>query len=271
MKLTIAYIVYNENNIFFRASLKSALEIADEIIIIDGRSTDGTLELIDSFNDSRIKVIQKRYEHENIGANGKQRNEYLKYATGDFILVLDADEIIDDYGFLLKEIMKDSKFDVYNVKMVHFIENFSKVDATLAGSPQFDPTYKHYVMRRFFRNNKGFYYPETEHPILLGDMKRNEKTESFKQLSELYPAKANDSQHVGIIDNVTIYHLGYLKGQMDILKKYKNHLAKSNIHTKEFLEWWKNSRMFGFYPTKLIKPEEITSTIIKEMIKTGEV
>ena len=243
MKLSICYIIFNENNIFFRASLKSALEIADEIIIIDGGSTDGTLELIDNYKDGRIKVIHKKYD-EDKGANGKQRNEYLKYATGDWILVLDADEIIDDYGFLLKEIMKDSKFDVYNIKMVHFIENFSKIDATLAGSPQFDPSYTHFVMRRFFRNKQGLYYPEVEHPLLLGDINA-----------------------IGNIDKVTIYHLGYLKGQIDILKKYKNHVAKSNIHTREFLEWWVNSHLTGIYPTKKIEINEITSTIIKQIMK----
>ncbi len=56
---------------------------------------------------------------------------------------------------------------------------------------------------------------------------------------------------------------------MDIIKKYRNHKAKSNIHSLEYLNWWKNAHLFGTYPTKSIKLEEITSTIIKEMIQNG--
>ena len=43
MTLSVCYITFNENNLIFKASLESVLPIADEIIVIDGHSTDGTL------------------------------------------------------------------------------------------------------------------------------------------------------------------------------------------------------------------------------------
>jgi len=242
MKLSICYIIENENNEFFKASIKSILDVADEIIIIDGGSIDGTLKYLNSLKDDRIKIIHKSYEHDYRGANGKQRNEYLKWATGDWILVLDADEILNDNGFLLRDYM-NSKFDCYNIKMIHFIGNFGQIDASEAGTPKFNPNYKHFVLRRFFKKTDKIFYPETEHPVLQGPKK------------------------IGNIEEIEVYHLGYLRGMNDIIKKYKIHVEKSQIHSPEFLRWWKQAHLLGGYPVRKIHPDEIKSEIIKEMIK----
>jgi len=242
MKLSICYIIENENNDFFKMSLKSINSIADEIIIIDGGSTDGTLEYLNSLNDSRIKIINEPYRHTYRGADGYQRNQYLKHATGDWILVLDADEIIDDGVSLLKQYM-EGPIDVYDVKMIHFFYNFGMVDASFAGQPHYDANYINYVPRRFFRNKEGLYYAEVEHPVLLGEIK-----------------------DIGHIDDVIIYHLAEVRGQLWTLKKYKNQIKKSNMHSRQYLDWWKKARLLGEYPIKPITFEEITSSVIKEMI-----
>jgi glycosyltransferase involved in cell wall biosynthesis len=245
MKLSIAYIIENEENEFFRMSLKSVLPIADEIVIIDGGSIDGTFKLLDEFKDERIKVIHKPYLHNDKGANGLQREEYLKWVTGDWVLVLDGDEILSDNGFLLKEVYANNKegIDVYSVQMVHFIGNLSKRDATFGGTPQLSPNYKHHVPRRFFRRTPNLSYPHVEHPTLEG-----------------FPGKESN------IDDVIIYHMGYLKGLDDIIAKYKNHLTKSNIHNPEFLKWWKNAHLLGQYPVADIKLEDINSYLIRELV-----
>ena len=45
-KLVIVYMVQNENNPFFRWSLQASRAIADHVVILDGRSEDGTHGLI---------------------------------------------------------------------------------------------------------------------------------------------------------------------------------------------------------------------------------
>ena len=248
VKITVAMIVENENNIFFVQSLKSALSIADEIIIIDGNSQDGTLELIDSFNDRRIKIIHNKFQHENKGANGRQRNEYLKWATGDWILVLDADEILSDNAHFLKKYAEERKFEVFDIKMLHFIYSLKWVDATSAGNPLVkDENHIHRVMHRFFKRTPDVLYPEVEHPVLSG----------FKG-------------DVGIIDDVIIYHLGYMKGIPMVFDKYNLNLAKSNIHNQEFLKIWYKAHVNGTYPVREINNNEINSYLLRELIE-GEV
>lgn len=72
-----------------------------EIIVIDDYSSDNSIEIIESFKDSRIKLIK---HSENMGA-AKTRNDGIESATGDFICFLDS----DDY-WKLKKIEKQLRF-----------------------------------------------------------------------------------------------------------------------------------------------------------------
>ncbi len=60
-----------------------------EIIIVDDASKDNTLEILKSFHDNRIRVLQHR---ENAGP-GKARNTAIEAATGKYIAVTDADDL----------------------------------------------------------------------------------------------------------------------------------------------------------------------------------
>ena len=46
------------NNYSFLASIKSILPIVDEFIVVVCDSEDGTLELVKTINDSKIKIVQ---------------------------------------------------------------------------------------------------------------------------------------------------------------------------------------------------------------------
>jgi len=217
MTLSVCYLTTNANHVVFKASLESVIGIADEIIILDGGSTDGTLDLIDSFHSKKIKVIYKKYKKELKGINGMQRNECLKHVTGDWVLVLDADEVLSDNGFLLPKLGEKQGADLYDVRMEHFVWNLNLVDATRE---------EHFVPRRFFRNVNGLWYPEEEHPVLQGNGKS------------------------GRISEVTIFHYGLTFGIWDVLNKHQNHVKKSRTHSPDFLKWWKEGLLFGTYPVK---------------------
>lgn len=62
-----------------------------ELLITDDHSTDGTVEAVVSFNDSRIKLFRL---NENSGA-GVARNNSIRNATGRYIAFLDSDDIWD--------------------------------------------------------------------------------------------------------------------------------------------------------------------------------
>lgn len=85
--LSACLIVRNEAPVLNRC-LSSIQTIADEIILVDTGSTDDTLKIAAQFTD--------RIFHFNwIDDFGAARNYSLEQATGDWILVIDADEWLD--------------------------------------------------------------------------------------------------------------------------------------------------------------------------------
>jgi glycosyltransferase involved in cell wall biosynthesis len=110
MKLSIGIITFNEEKILGR-TLDSVKGIADEIIIVDSNSTDSTVEIAKSFG---AKVFSEDWK-----GFGVQKNSVLDKCNGEWILLLDADEVIStelaekiDYI-----ISNDSKYSVFKINL----------------------------------------------------------------------------------------------------------------------------------------------------------
>src|SRR3972149_2146143 len=98
--LSLCMIVKNEEK-FLPACLESVKGHVDEIIIVDTGSTDRTVEIAESYN-------AKIYHHPWKNSFSKARNYSLKYATCDWILILDADEeIVKKDAHKLRKVIKD--------------------------------------------------------------------------------------------------------------------------------------------------------------------
>jgi len=61
----------------------------DEVVVSDDRSTDNTLEIIKSFQDSRIKIYTNRFSS---GPVGNFQNA-MSHVSGDIIFLCDQDDI----------------------------------------------------------------------------------------------------------------------------------------------------------------------------------
>ncbi|HEU4686191.1 MAG TPA: glycosyltransferase family 2 protein [Nitrospira sp.] len=87
-------------------SIRSVLPICDEFIVNVGRCEDGTLDLIRSIGDPRVKIIESVWD-ESLRKDGliysQQTNIALARCTGDWALYMQADEVMheDDLPVLL--------------------------------------------------------------------------------------------------------------------------------------------------------------------------
>lgn len=97
--------LYNKRNSITN-TLKSVCEqtiSCFEVIVVDDGSTDNSVEVVKQFDDSRIRLIQK----EN-GGVCSARNRGIKEAKGEYIALLDADDVWDkDYLLEQKKMIED--------------------------------------------------------------------------------------------------------------------------------------------------------------------
>src|SRR3990167_5913953 len=84
-KLTVVVPTKNEEDKISRCL--ESIKWADEIVIVDGYSTDKTLDIA---KDYGAKIVQNRFD----GNFDKERNLGIDNSSADWILQLDADEVV---------------------------------------------------------------------------------------------------------------------------------------------------------------------------------
>lgn len=96
MKLSLCMIVRDEEEALPQC-LKSVQGVVDEMVVVDTGSTDRTVEVARQYG---ARVYSFTWNHDFAAA----RNESLQYASGEWILVLDADEVLEPgMGLCLKQ------------------------------------------------------------------------------------------------------------------------------------------------------------------------
>jgi len=80
-------------------SIRSILPVVDEFIVNVGRCEDGTLELIRSIGDPKIRIVESVWD-ETLRKDGliyaQQTNIALSYCTGDWAFYIQADEVVHE-------------------------------------------------------------------------------------------------------------------------------------------------------------------------------
>lgn len=106
--VSLCMIVKDEEEMLPRC-LRSAEGVVDEIIVIDTGSTDNTVEIAKSMG---ARVYPYRWDHD----FSRARNVSLERARGEWILFLDADEVIhpDDRG-LIRPLLAEAEASGYLV------------------------------------------------------------------------------------------------------------------------------------------------------------
>ncbi|WP_114781598.1 glycosyltransferase family 2 protein [Botryobacter ruber] len=94
--VTVGMVTYNSSK-YVRHAIESVLSQSYEnleLVICDDCSTDGTWEIIKSFNDSRIRAhrnFKNLREYPN-------RNQVIDFALGEYLIFIDGDDILYPHG-----------------------------------------------------------------------------------------------------------------------------------------------------------------------------
>jgi len=114
-RLSVCMIVKNEEAVLERA-LRSVEGLADELIVVNTGSSDRSPEIA---RRSGAKVYGFAWREDFAAA----RNESLRHATGDWVLVLDADQALDaDSHDEVRHLMRDGGFVGYMLRQLNYTD-----------------------------------------------------------------------------------------------------------------------------------------------------
>ena len=117
--LSVCMMVQNSEKTLALA-LESLSEVYDDLIIVDGGSTDSTCQIALSYG---AKIIYSRWK----GNHAEQRNVYLKEVKTDWVFVIDSDEFIDKKTLSRIEIERiKNRFKAEILNKLDSINNYYK-------------------------------------------------------------------------------------------------------------------------------------------------
>ncbi len=150
IRLSICMIVKNEEENLKRcldslAEIRS--QILSELIIVDTGSTDRTVEIAKGFTPH----VYFREWNFNFA---EMRNVSISYATGEWILIIDADEVIADPKGIIDVFSESHRLKTVNT-LVLKVKDYTKASD--------ETSYYEYIAPRVFRNDGQFHFEGSIH------------------------------------------------------------------------------------------------------------
>ena len=189
--LSVVILTFNSQK-YLQEVLEST-NFADEVIVVDSGSSDGTKQICQNFSNVKF------YEQAWLGF-GAQKQKGVDLAKNEWIFVLDSDEVItDELKNEIIDTLKEPKFMAYNVARLNFF--FGKAIKNMG-------LYPDYTVRLFNKNFAGFDGRAVHEKVILND----------------------DSQKLGALKNHFL-HYAYESIEQFIAKqnRYSSMGAKKNL------------------------------------------
>ena len=117
--MNVSVVVNTKNEEKYLAQCLSSVSWADEIIVVDMQSSDNTKAIAKQYTD----LV---YSCEDFGYVEPARNLAISYATGDWIFILDADEVIpDNVSISVRDIiLKNEDVSMIAIPRRNYIGNY---------------------------------------------------------------------------------------------------------------------------------------------------
>lgn len=199
MDLTLCMIVKNEEATLSR-TLDSVKGLVDEMVVLDTGSRDRTREIAREFG-ARV------YDFEWCDDFAVARNECLKHAQGDWILVLDADEV------LVPEIVPQIKQAIGSDRLL--LINLIRQEIGASQSP-------YSLVSRLFRNRLDIRFSRPYHAMV---------DDSVAEILHREP-----KWKIASLPDVAIWHSGYQKDAIAAKGKFQ----KAQAAMERYLAYYPN-------------------------------
>jgi len=201
MKVSAFTFIRNVVKLGFPAveSIRSVLPMVDEFVVNIGQSDDGTMELVKSLNEPKIKILDTRWNDRMLVKGfvyGQQKTIAHFNCTGDWAFYLEADEIVhenelDNIYDSMERHLGNPKVEALVFDYYHFYGNH----ATYLDSPAW---YRR--APRVIRNSIRAFAPGGLYWIVLDTNKKGR-----------YPRAA--------LANAHIYHYGWVRSEEQMRAK----------------------------------------------------
>jgi tetratricopeptide (TPR) repeat protein len=199
MDLTLCMIVKNEEATLPQ-TLGSVQDIVDEMVVLDTGSGDRTCEIAREFG-ARV------YHFEWCDDFAAARNECLKYAKGDWILVLDADEVLTpNIVPLIKQVIQGDRT---------LLINLIRQEVGASQSP-------YSLVSRLFRNRPDIRFSRPYHAMV---------DDSVAEVLQREP-----EWKIAALPDVAIWHSGYHKDAIAT----KNKFQKAQAAMERYITYYPN-------------------------------
>jgi glycosyltransferase involved in cell wall biosynthesis len=137
IKVSVVITAYNVEK-YIKKAINSVLNQTYkniEIVVVEDCSTDNTLKFIKGLQKSDLAFPINLVQHkENVGA-GLSRRDGIKASTGDFIMLLDADDWLNkDYIEHLVDRQKETDADIVGGGITYCYEDTDKLETNTFGT-----------------------------------------------------------------------------------------------------------------------------------------
>ena len=242
--ISLCMITKNEER-YLEQCLNSVKEIADDIIIVDTGSTDKTKETAKRFN---AKIFGFKWVDDFSAA----RNESIKHAAKDWILVLDADEVIEKKDLeKIKNAIENAESDLAGFQMEQrsYISNF--FEGALKNDSDFElvKQYPFYIpnhLVRLFKNNLGLEFRHRVHELIEDSI--SEKNLKYKKI------------------DAVLHHFGSLKDENLIGEKTEQY---SRMILRQLEENTESAR-YNYQAARMHLGRNDFSNALKYFVKTAK-
>ena len=239
---------------YLKQAIKSVQGIVDEIIIVDTGSLDRTVATARKYTPN---VFSYRWDND----FSKARNFALSKATKEWILVLDADEVLskEDHA-LIKELTKSKQYDASTFVQASYTNDqkllgFASVNQRAPETKDFAGFISCNIIR-LFRNNKEIKFSNPVHesvdvsvkdksriqktviPIHHYQFEKGERVHKAKQLSylKIYEEKIDEFENKAkVYRDMGIIHYNFKEDYPKAIQYYKKSLLLNPNNIKTYL------------------------------------